>query len=228
MSPSERKHVFETSAKYFRLPLDTKLSQSMPSIESNRGYSASGQEKLGSESADLKETLHVGRENDKNYPNLWPAEEGELVDFKETIAGFYDFCARMSVEVMRAIAVGLDIDEQYFDGFMSSGDHKLRLLHYPEVNRDVFKSNENQVRAGAHTDYGAVTLLFQDGRGGLQVKTPTGGYINATPIENAVIVNAGDLLARWSNDTVKSTVHRVVEPPFAGDRDTCPARYSIA
>lgn len=76
-------------------------------------------------------------------------------------------------------------------------------------------------------DYGSITLLFQDNRGGLQVKSPTGQFIDATPIEGTIVVNAGDLLARWSNDTIKSTIHRVVEPPQK-EGETHPPRYSIA
>lgn len=76
-------------------------------------------------------------------------------------------------------------------------------------------------------DYGSVTLLFQDSRGGLQVRSPTGHFVDATPIEGTVVINAGDLLARWSNDTIKSTVHRVVEPPRR-DGVEYPPRYSIA
>ena len=69
------------------------------------------------------------------------------------------------------------------------------------------------MRAGAHTDYGSITLLFQDMAGGLQVLSPKGTFVNATPIEDTIVVNAADLLTRWSNDTIKSTKHRVVEPP---------------
>lgn len=76
-------------------------------------------------------------------------------------------------------------------------------------------------------DYGSITLLFQDARGGLQVRSPTGTFVDATPIEGTIVVNAGDLLARWSNDTIRSTIHRVVEPPFK-QGPTYPARYSIA
>ena len=75
-------------------------------------------------------------------------------------------------------------------------------------------------------DYGSITLLFQDSRGGLQVKSPQGTFVNATPVEGTIVVNAGDLLARWSNDAIKSTLHRVVEPPI--DEESHPARYSIA
>lgn len=95
------------------------------------------------------------------------------------------------------------------------------------MSKEVFKINPGQVRAGEHSDYGSITLLFQDQRGGLQVKSPNGQFVDATPIEDTCVVNAGDLLARWSNDTIKSTIHRVVEPP-QGEGDTHPPRYSIA
>jgi isopenicillin N synthase-like dioxygenase len=73
---------------------------------------------------------------------------------------------------------------------------------------------------------GSITLLFQDSRGGLQVESPNGKFVDATPIADAIVVNAGDLLARWSNDAIKSTKHRVVEPPVKADK--YPPRYSVA
>lgn len=141
---------------------------------------------------------------------------------------FFAQCKALHVEVMRAIAVGMGIDPHYFDGFLDVGDNTLRLLHYPAVDKKVFKINPGQVRAGEHSDYGSITLLFQDSRGGLQVKSPNGQFVDATPIEGTCVVNAGDLLARWSNDTIKSTIHRVVEPPSQPDGDIHPPRYSIA
>lgn len=239
ISPEYRKHVFETSAKYFRLPLEIKMSHCWTTPEANRGYSAPGREKtttltnqddvkkLRDAVPDLKESLEIGRDDEPGHPNHWPQEEGELVGFKETMVEFFGKCKELHIEVMRAIAVGLNIDETWFDGYTDVGDNTLRLLHYPEVKKDVFKINPGQVRAGAHSDYGSITLLFQDSRGGLQVQSPTGAFVDATPIEDTCVVNAGDLLARWSNDNIKSTIHRVVEPP-SGDGDVYPARYSIA
>ncbi|KAI1406052.1 hypothetical protein F4819DRAFT_441473 [Hypoxylon fuscum] len=215
------------------------MSHCWTSPEANRGYSAPGREKttsltdrdevekLREAAPDLKESLEIGREGEPDHPNHWPTEEGEIVGFKETMLEFHDKCKQLHMEVMRAIAVGLGIDETWFDNYTDGGDNTLRLLHYPEVKKDVFTINPGQVRAGAHSDYGSITLLFQDSRGGLQVKSPTGAFVDATPIEDTCVVNAGDLLARWSNDNIKSTIHRVVEPP-SGDGDIYPARYSIA
>ncbi len=77
-------------------------------------------------------------------------------------------------------------------------------------------------------EIGSITLLFQDDRGGLQVLSPSGTFVDATPISDTIVVNAGDLMARWSNDTIKSTKHRVVEPPVDGGGEMHPARYSVA
>ena len=246
------------SGSFFSLPEETKLSYGWTTPEANRGYSAPGREKVSvltdkdeiekirKSTPDLKETFEIGREGEPDHPNQWPDETREgvketVMGFKEVMLGFFDRCKALHVEVMRAIAVGMGLDGEFFDGFVDVGDNTLRLLHYPPVEASVFKTDA--VRAGAHSDYGSITLyvywkfrgeamltlvyrLFQDSRGGLQVKSPEGTFVDATPIEGTVVVNAGDLLARWSNDTIKSTIHRVVEPPTKSDK--YPARYSIA
>jgi isopenicillin N synthase-like dioxygenase len=184
---------------------------------------------------DLKESLEVGREGEEGMPNMWPSTEGDedAKVFKEVMQEFHGTCKDLHVQLMRAIALGMGIDEKWFDGFTDVGDNTLRLLHYPGVPKSVFKRSDGQlqVRAGEHSDYGSATLLFQDARGGLQVRSPKGTFVNATPIPDTIVVNAGDLLARWSNDTIKSTKHRVVEPPPKEEDDgteTYPPRYSIA
>ena len=175
-----RRHVFETSARYFRLPTEVKLAHSWTTPEANRGYSAPGREKtttltdhedvkkLRDAVPDLKESFEIGREGEPGHPNHWPDEgqEGfaELVGFRRTMLDFHDTCKALYMEVMRAIAVGLGIDESWFDAYTDVGDNTLRLLHYPEVRKDVFEINPGQVRAGAHSDYGSITLLFQDAR----------------------------------------------------------------
>ncbi|KFA81473.1 hypothetical protein S40288_03340 [Stachybotrys chartarum IBT 40288] len=239
ISADALKHAFAVSANFFRQAPDDKMAVCWTTPEANRGYSAPGREKVTNlvdldevgkvraAAPDLKESFEIGREGEPGHPNRWPREHGEMGNFRADMLGFYDQCKDLHVEVMRAIAVGMGLDDKFFDGFVDVGDNTLRLLHYPEVKSDVFKANPNQVRAGEHSDYGSITLLFQDNRGGLQVRSPTGRFVDATPIEGTVVVNAGDLLARWSNDTIKSTIHRVVEPPSKGN-DTYPPRYSIA
>lgn len=236
------KSTFAESAKFFARPQSQKDGMAWTTPEANRGYVAHGREKTtdlvnpediekirAQEGADLKESLEIGREGEPNHPNSWPDKyDEEGAEFKRKMLEFFDQCKELHVQVMRAIAVGLGIDATWFDGFCDAGDNTLRLLHYPEVKANSFKVNKNQVRAGAHTDYGSITLLFQDMAGGLQVLSPNGNFIDATPIEDTIVVNAADLLARWSNDTIKSTKHRVVEPPKPAESDVHPARYSMA
>ncbi len=233
-------HTFSTSAKFFDRPQPEKEALGWTTPESNRGYVSHGREKVSSllkkedvealrgQVPDLKESFEIGREGAEGTPNNWPSGDEAAKEFKETMLTFHDLCKKLHIEVMRAIAVGMELEEGYFDGYTDVGDNTLRLLHYPEVKKDVFRKNKLQVRAGEHTDYGSITLLFQDDRGGLQVKSPNGTFVDATPIPGTVVVNAGDLLARWSNDTIKSTLHRVVEPPAPEEGDVHPARYSLA
>lgn len=230
--------AFDHSARFFAQTLHDKLSVSWTTPEANRGYSAPGREKVSqlqteeevekirSAAPDLKESYEIGREGEEGHPNQWP-KETKLQSFRGEMLEFFEECRLMHVEVMRAIAVGMGLDQGFFDSFVDIGDNTLRLLHYPAVKADVFQINPGQVRAGEHSDYGSITLLFQDSRGGLQVKSPTGQFVDATPIPGTVVVNAGDLLARWSNDTIKSTIHRVVEPPKKEGVEY-PPRYSIA
>ncbi|PGH19411.1 hypothetical protein AJ80_03911 [Polytolypa hystricis UAMH7299] len=236
--------VFGASAKFFARPQHEKDDLGWTDAAANRGYVAKGREKLTQSSdvtniqtmrektPDLKETFEIGRDDEEGRENKWPDnidEEGK--QFTADMKSFFATCKDLHIEVMRALALGLGLPELYFDEFTSGGDNTLRLLHYPSVSKNVFKKNEGQVRAGEHTDYGSVTLLFQDDRGGLQVRSPRDTFIDATPIPDTIVVNAGDLLARWSNDEIKSTMHRVVEPPSrenASDDVIYPARYSVA
>lgn len=249
--PSIVSEIFASSSRFFARPQSQKDSLCWTTPQSNRGYIKTGQEKLKlcqeveaagiddlrNANPDLKETMEIGREGVHGLPNRWPDhfdEEGQA--FKQVMLSFFERCKALHVQIMRAIAVGLDLpSEHFFDEFLVAGDNTLRLLHYPSVDRDIFQKYPGQVRAGEHSDYGSITLLFQDARGGLQVRGPKGTFVDVTPIPDTIVVNAGDLLARWSNDTITSTRHRVVEPPSSVeaaedsvDKHVYPARYSVA
>ncbi|MCJ1345581.1 hypothetical protein MMC31_003788 [Peltigera leucophlebia] len=240
--------VFSNSASFFSRPQSQKDSLAWTTARSNRGYVCLGREKVSQGATkeevaadrvgggeDLKETFEIGREGDE-YENLWPDKiDGEGVEFTVTMKEFFDCCRELHRVVMRAIALGMGLEESFFDGYVRKGDNTLRLLHYPPVAKDAFKAGRE--RAGAHTDYGSVTFLFQDSAGGLQVERPgddKGVFVDVTPVEGAIVLNSGDLLARWSNDIIRSTLHRVVEPPRkerghdAGKDGFYPARYSVA
>jgi isopenicillin N synthase-like dioxygenase len=165
--------VFAHSAKFFDLQQDTKDKLAWYSAKANRGYTGHGREKtsladeadkvdqLRAEAPDLKESLEIGRDDEDDCPNMWPpiakgaGDEAEWAgQFKEVMNEFFGICKEFHMLIMRAIAVGLAIEEKWFDDFTDKGDNTLRLLHYPPVKREVFERHENQVRAGAHTDYG--------------------------------------------------------------------------
>ncbi|KAK5085552.1 hypothetical protein LTR05_004837 [Lithohypha guttulata] len=242
--------VFRTFAKFFERPQAQKDELAWTTPRSNRGYVTSGREKVThsndpeevakqrASNPDLKESMEIGREGVEGMPNQWPDRFGDEdgITFTKLMKQFFLTCKDLHVNVMRAIAVGMGLEEQFFDTFTDGGDNNLRLLHYPPVRKSVFLDKPDQVRAGEHSDYGSITLLFQDNVGGLEVKSPRGTWVRATPIPDTIVINAGDLLSRWSNETIKSTNHRVIQPPpkdgemdDADNPNACfSARYSIA
>lgn len=173
--PEKIRGAFSESTKFFKRPEKQKLDLGWTTPKANRGYSQPGREKTtdatdpeeiekirAAEGADLKESFEIGRDSETECPNHWPDrfdEEGRV--FKETMLEFHDLGKKLHEQIMRAIAVGLGIEESWFDAFTNGGDNTLRLLHYPEVKAAVFQNNKNTVRAGAHTDYGSITCLFQ-------------------------------------------------------------------
>lgn len=161
---------------------------------------------------DLKESMEIGPELGE-YENQWPTD-AEGAEFKAVMLEFMKRADQLHLQVMSAIAVGLGLGQHFFDKSCTPGANNLRLLHYPPVPKTTFSENPAQVRLGAHSDYGSITLLFQDTVGGLQVEHPQikGHFVDVKPIKDTVVINAGDLLARWANDTIRSTLHRVVEP----------------
>ncbi|EWC48163.1 hypothetical protein DRE_02267 [Drechslerella stenobrocha 248] len=229
--------VFAQSASFFSRPPEEKDQLAWTTPQANRGYAAPGREKtslitdadrvekLIAESPDLKETFEIGRENVPGHPNQWPDKiDADGAKFTETMQGFFGTCQNLHMKVMSSIALGMGLDESYFDEYTDGADNNLRLLHYPSQHRSVFKQGKN-----VDPRTGSITLLFQDGKnGGLQVKSPQGTFIDAPPIPGTIVINSGDLLARWANDTIRSTEHQVVEPPHSEDVEVYPARYSIA
>ena len=163
--PATLRRVFASSADFFDQPLSAKLAVGWTTPAANRGYSSPGREKVSqlqdvdavdkerSTAPDLKESFEIGRDTDPDFANPWPAEGeyGKLKGFRVDMMDFFARCKAMHEEVMRAIALGMGLDETFFDKFVDAGDNTLRLLHYPAVKADVFKVNPGQVRAGEHS-----------------------------------------------------------------------------
>ena len=174
----------------------------------NHGYSAMRGEALDpSKPADLKETFTSRNlANVPSGPEYWPNSE-----FEAFMRTFYKSVTSIASDVMAAFAIALDLPKGFFDERHTGLTQTLRLLHYPPVKY----VSEGQLGAGAHTDYGTLTVLFQDAEGGLQVQGLDGKWIDAPPIPGTIVINTGDLISRWSNDFFKSTPHRVVPRPAA-------------
>lgn len=222
--------MFEQSQQLFGLPPEAKQRLAWSDEFSNRGYVGVERERLDpNQPGDLKEAFNIGREGpdatsaDPNNAaltqNQWPAE---LPEFRPTALAFFDACTAAADRVFHAFALALNLPASFIADRHLNQEHTLRLLHYPPMQ---VQPKPGQIRAGAHSDYGSITLLFQDEVGGLEVKTASGDWIDAPSIPDTILVNTGDLTQRWSNRVFCSTQHRVGLPKR--DRATR-SRYSIA
>ncbi|KAF8243849.1 Clavaminate synthase-like protein [Wilcoxina mikolae CBS 423.85] len=180
-------------------------------------------------SFECKESFDIGREDDPVTPNIWPPED-ILPGFRETNVHLFTTLQKTAVEVLRALALGLGLEEAFFEKFHSEQEccNQLRLLHYPAVKEEDLRSG-GTTRIAEHTDKGTITLLLQeeDGVGGLEVWDEAAGWAQAPSVKGAVLVNIGDLLMMWSNDVLKSTRHRVVAPKEGGGDGWVRRRLSI-
>jgi isopenicillin N synthase-like dioxygenase len=146
-----------------------------------------------------QESYDIGSDENQSQQNQWLPEES-LTGFRDFMLRFYWECFRVGGEILQALAIGLDLDENHLLDKHSGHNNQLRLLHYPPIPAESIESNR-AARCPAHTDWSSITMLFQDDCGGLEVEdiTSPGSYIPATPIKNAIVMNVGDLLQMWSN-----------------------------
>jgi isopenicillin N synthase-like dioxygenase len=214
--------------EFFALPLQEKRKAIHPVPGTPRGFRAQGLEALahanaGATPADLKEFYHLGRENwpqetyytgaeGRRYfiPNLWPsAPQG----FANAAAVYYAEMEKLATFMMRLTALALGREEHFFDDKIDRHISAMRLNFYPA---QTSAPEPGQLRAGAHTDYGAFTILNGESvPGGLQVLARNGQWIDVETDPQTFVINIGDLLMRWTNDRWVSNVHRVTNPPAA-------------
>jgi isopenicillin N synthase-like dioxygenase len=211
---------------FFAHPLAEKRRAVPPDPTTPRGYRALGIEALSygnaeAAPADLKEYYHFGRETwpDDPYftsdegrryfiPNLWPEHPP---GFRDAAAAYYTAMEGVVGLMMRLAALGLGVEEAFFDDKIDRHITAMRLNFYPAQDAPPLPG---QLRAGAHTDYGAFTILNGENvPGGLQVRTRSGDWIDVETDPDHFVVNIGDLLMRWTNDRWLSNMHRVVNPP---------------
>lgn len=216
--------VFEAAHTFFALDLAEKNRLSIYNSKHDRGYAPLGSERLDETSGliDRKEAFNVGLDLSPDDPrvvagepfrgvNQWP----DLPAFRATLMSYFDDLWALGIDLHRALALDLGLDENWFRPHLDDPMAILRLLHYPPAT-----GTDREIGAGAHSDYGSITLLMTDGEPGLQVRPRDGGWLDVPHIDNAIIMNIGDCLMRWTNDIYVSTPHRVRAPKQE--------RYSVA
>jgi isopenicillin N synthase-like dioxygenase len=210
---------------FFALPEEVKRKYLIPGGGGARGYTPFGIETAkGQQAHDLKEFWHVGRDlpaghrfRDHMPDNLWPSE---VPSFKDTLVELFATFDAAGLKVLKAIARYLEIDEHYFEDAVRDGNSVLRALHYPPQSEPTGE----HIRAGAHEDINAITLLLGAEEAGLELLTRDGRWIPVSPKPGELVINIGDMLQRLTNGKLRSTTHRVVNP--TPDR-AGKARYSM-
>ncbi|MEL6460135.1 MAG: 2OG-Fe(II) oxygenase family protein [Cyanobacteria bacterium J06621_15] len=205
--------VFDYSKYLFNQPLEVKQKMAWSDEFSNQGYIEIERESLNPDNpGDLKEAFNIA-----NFDNL-PTS----LYISPAIINFYKACTEIANNILKAFSLALELPEDFFTTNHNQQNHTLRLLHYPALQQ---QPKPGQIRAGEHSDYGSITLLFQDDMVGLEVQTATKEWISVPKIADTILVNTGDLMQRWTNDVFCSTKHRVVIPNHGKAKFS---RYSIA
>ena len=219
------KKLYDQIKLFFDLPTDIKKKYEHPEFSGQRGYVSFGKESAkGSKHGDLKEYWHFGQyvsEDESHKYNYFPnIKVHELPEFNTVGEEVYKTLEKTAKYVLRALSLYLKIDEKYFDNYIHNGNSILRPIHYPPIMEDP----KEAVRASAHGDINLITLLMGAHGKGLQVQKTNGDWIDAVASKDELMINIGDMLSRHTNNVLKSTVHRVVNP----DRELLKkSRYSI-
>ncbi len=228
LSDALSKQLYEVIQKFFSLPDEVKQLYEIPGLSGQRGYISKGKEHAkGRNTGDLKEFYHIGQEVTENDPikneypaNVWPKEVPEMEQIGLEV---YRSIEKTGVHMLQAIALYLGLDEHYFDARVKNGNSILRPIHYfPIENPEAVPADA--VRAAEHGDINLITLLMGASADGLQVLRRDNKWIPITALPSQLVVNVGDMLERLTNNKLKSTIHRVVNPPR--ERMNTP-RYSI-
>ena len=209
-------NLFACSKSLFALPSEKKWQYNFSGPQSNFGYQAAESEALAPDGLpDLKEAFTMrnvlGRVDDED---VWPSDE-----FRDISTALFRSCFAAATELLKVCAVAIGQKENFFSDTHSGENATLRILHYPSINPRL---GLGQMGAGAHSDYGSITFLFQQGVGGLQILDSNKTWRDCPAVEDAAIVNVGDMLEIWSNGLFPSTRHRVLPRTNGTDR------YSIA
>ncbi|HMR42382.1 MAG TPA: 2-oxoglutarate and iron-dependent oxygenase domain-containing protein [Saprospiraceae bacterium] len=206
---------FYTAAKrFFALPESVKRQYEVAGLAGQRGYTSFGKEHAKqSKVADLKEFYQIGQFVDENdalraeYPDN--VSVNEVPEFLELGERLYKSFEKAGSHLLRAIAIHLNLPEDYFDKNIHKGNSILRAIHYPPITQEPASA----IRAEQHEDINLITLLVGASAGGLQLLTMENEWNDIVPEEDEIVINVGDMLQRLTNNYLKSTTHRVINPP---------------
>ena len=205
--------LYEQIKRFFELPTEVKRKYEVPGIGGQRGYVSFGKESAkGRKEGDLKEFWHFGQYVENNaeleleYPNNVFVDE--LPEFNQVGKTTYRMLEKTAKYVLRSLAIHLGLDEKYFDQYIHNGNSILRPIHYPPIQSEP----KNAVRAAAHGDINLITLLMGAQGKGLQVQNHEGKWIDAIAESDELMINVGDMLSRLTNNKLKSTIHKVINP----------------
>jgi isopenicillin N synthase-like dioxygenase len=207
-------NLYSEIKNFFELPIGTKEKYEIPGIGGQRGYVSFGKESAkGKKEGDLKEFWHFGQyvEDDAERAKEYPENVlvNELTNFNEVGKETYKMLEKTAKYVLRSLALHLSLEETYFDQYIKNGNSILRPIHYPPIATEP----KGAERAAAHGDINLITLLMGAQGKGLQVQNHNGDWIDAMAEPDELMINVGDMLARHSNNKLKSTIHRVTNPP---------------
>ena len=205
---------YAASKTFFKMEEGVKKKYEFPGLNGQRGYTSFGKEHAKqSEVADLKEFFQLGQDIPKGHelyqPGLEDPQVAEVPAFTQKGRELFGGFQRAGANLLRAIALYLGLPEDYFDGQIEYGNSILRAIYYPPIR----KAPASAIRAEQHEDINLITLLVGASAGGLQLLTADGEWVDVVPGEDEIVVNVGDMLQRLTNNYLKSTTHRVVNPP---------------
>ena len=214
LNEKDIRNIYKSIKAFFNLPQDIKNKYELEGFSGQRGYTSFGKEHAkGKEHGDLKEFWHFGQYlhdyeySQFGYPkNIYVEEIPEFNEIGKTV---YKALEKTAIFVLRAISLYLDLDEYHFDKHVIKGNSILRPIHYPPI----ITKPKGAERAAAHGDINLITLLIGAHGKGLQVLTNDGEWIDAIAEKDEIIINVGDMLSRYTNNKLKSTIHKVVNPP---------------
>ncbi len=215
IAPAIVQRQFALAKELLELPAERREALSMKKSPIMRGFESMGEQTLdASMRPDLKESFYCGMDWPEDHPfvragyqtygpSQWPEE---LPHARGICQSYIAAMNALSVRLMQLLALSLNLPEHYFDASCHDPMVTLRMIRYPAHPADA---DERTFGAGAHTDWGAITVLAQDTHGGLEVQMPDGGWVGAAPIEGSFVVNLGDMIPRWTNGLYRSNPHRV-------------------